>query len=228
MPDKENLFKVYKHTAPNKKVYIGITCRSLNKRANYNGTGYMNCPLFWTAIKKYGWDNITHEVLYKNLTKEEAEAKEIELIAQYKANNIKYGYNLDNGGNTIGTHSEATRKKMSKALKGKGVGRIIKESTREKYRQRFLTNNPQKGKPLTQAQKDLISKANKGRLAGSKHPKARAVRCINTGIIYPTVKEAGEAVNVAYMNIIQSIQHNHRRKHAGNINGEPLSWEYVA
>lgn len=228
MYNKEGHYKVYKHTAPNGKAYIGITCRSLNKRANYNGTGYMNCPLFWSAIQKWGWNNITHEVLYDNLTQAEAEAKEIELIAQYKTNNVKYGYNLDNGGNTTGTHSEATRLKMSKALKGKGVGRVIKESTREKYRQRFLTNNPQKGKPLTQEQKEAISRANKGRLAGAKHHKARAVRCINTGIIYSTVKEAGEAVNVAYMNIIQSIQHNHRRKHAGNINGEPLSWEYVA
>ena len=56
----ENNYKVYKHTTPNGKVYIGITCQDPQKRWGY-GCNYKNQRYFSTAIKKYGWDNITHE-----------------------------------------------------------------------------------------------------------------------------------------------------------------------
>lgn len=218
-----NEYIVYKHTAPNGKAYIGMTKRSLQRRANYDGSGYSGCPAFYSAIQKYGWENIDHEILFTGLTKEEAEQKEIEMIAELGTNLPHQGYNLDNGGNTIGTHSQATREKMSRSLKGKGVGRKVSEATREKHRQALLKNNPQKGKPLTQAQKDAL---NAGRATGAKHHKARAVRCITTDTVYPTVKEAGEAVGVSYMSIIQSISEKHRRKHAGKIGDVPLAWEY--
>lgn len=106
---KEN-FKVYKHTAPNGKIYIGITCQDCEQRWR-NGNGYKT-QFFYKAIKKYGWENIKHEVLYHNLTKEQAEQKEIELISLYKSNNADYGYNIDNGGNVVGTFSKEHIKKM--------------------------------------------------------------------------------------------------------------------
>lgn len=68
------------------------------------------------AILKYGWNNIEHELLYSGLSKEEAEAKEIELIAFYGS--VENGYNIDHGGNTTGTHSIETRNKISIANKG--------------------------------------------------------------------------------------------------------------
>ena len=48
---------VYKHTTPNNKVYIGITCKDPNSRWR-NGEGYATQKYFYKAIKKYGWDNI--------------------------------------------------------------------------------------------------------------------------------------------------------------------------
>ena len=75
----ENRFKVYKHTAPSGKIYIGITGQEVNKRWQ-NGFGYVGNDYFMKAIKKYGWDSIKHEILFDRLTKEEAESKEIELI----------------------------------------------------------------------------------------------------------------------------------------------------
>lgn len=220
-------YTVYRHITPSGKSYIGITSRDITKRANYNGTGYKGCPLFYSAIVKYGWDNIDHQIIATGLTKEEAEAKEIELISLYGTTDPSKGYNLDNGGNCVGTHSQSTRAKMREALKGKPIGRKASEATKEKHRLYWLENNPQKGKPLTEAQKNAISKANKGRYSGDKHPKARAVKCLTTGEIYSTVKEAGEAVGVAYMSIIQSINPTHRRQTAGKINGVALKWEYV-
>ena len=87
----EKKYIVYKHIFPNNKVYIGMTSKKPIYRWN-NGKAYMNNKNIINAIKKYGWKNVKHEILYENLTKEVAEGKEIELITEYKSNNIKYGY----------------------------------------------------------------------------------------------------------------------------------------
>lgn len=108
---------VYKHEAPNGKIYIGITSNKPEIRWN-NGKGYKSCRLFYNAIIKYGWDNITHDILFKNLTKTEAEQKEQELIKYFNSNNRKYGYNLMSGGHSSSRHSIETRQKMSESHSG--------------------------------------------------------------------------------------------------------------
>ena len=65
-------YSVYKHTCPSGKVYIGITMQKPEIRWN-KGLGYKKQDYFYKAILKYGWDNIKHEVLYKDLSKAEAE-----------------------------------------------------------------------------------------------------------------------------------------------------------
>lgn len=90
-------YTVYKHTAPNGKVYIGITSNKLNVRWR-NGDGYKQNKHFYSAILKCGWENMKHEVLFSGLTKETAAQKEMELIAQYKSNQREYGYNNSIGG----------------------------------------------------------------------------------------------------------------------------------
>ena len=102
---------------PNGKKYIGITKQEVEKRW-LKGNGYKGNKYMFRAIKKYGWENIKHIVLFENLKKEEAEQKEIELIAKYKSNRKEFGYNIENGGNCIGTVSEKTKKKISDAFKG--------------------------------------------------------------------------------------------------------------
>lgn len=72
-------YKVYCHISPNNKVYIGITQQEPKQRWQ-GGKGYKENQYFYRAIQKYGWDNFQHEILFENLTKQEAEKKEIELI----------------------------------------------------------------------------------------------------------------------------------------------------
>ena len=113
-----NNYKVYKHTFPNEKAYIGITkSKYIKNRWGKNGNSYKG-QYVYRAIKKYGWGNIKHEVLFENITKEEAEQKEIELIAFYKSNQRDFGYNLDSGGNGSNRISEETRKLLSLSHKG--------------------------------------------------------------------------------------------------------------
>lgn len=91
-------YKVYKHTTPSNKVYIGITSQTISKRWQ-NGRGYITNEYFYRAIKKYGWENIKHEILFNNLDKDDACKKEIELIAKYNSTDYHYGYNCSTGGN---------------------------------------------------------------------------------------------------------------------------------
>ena len=112
------MYSVYKHTCPNNKVYIGITSREPNKRWR-SGKGYINNEHFYNAIQKYGWNNIKHDVLFINLTQQQAELKEIELIKQYKSNQREYGYNILEGGNVSNGVTEEGRKKISEKNKGK-------------------------------------------------------------------------------------------------------------
>ena len=81
----EKNYTVYMHVSPNGKVYIGIT--SLKPKYRWeNGRGYKGNEYFYRAIKKYEWNNFEHIIIENNLTKEQAENMEIELIAKYRSN----------------------------------------------------------------------------------------------------------------------------------------------
>lgn len=149
-----NNYTVYKHTSPSNKVYIGITYQEPERRWR-SGNGYKYNKYFTNAIQKYGWDNFQHEILYTGLTKEEAEQKEIELIATYNSTNPSKGYNLDYGGNSIGKHTEESKRKMSESKLGMCTGE----------------NNPFYGKTHTDKVKIIISKKAKVRLSKKEnHP----------------------------------------------------------
>lgn len=267
------MYKVYKHeNLINGKVYIGITSMNVNKRWE-NGNGYSRQPLFWRAIRKYGWHSFSHEVLFDGLTKEEAEQKEIELIADHKSNNPKYGYNIQNGGNTLGKHSEETRKKISASNKGRVItpeqrlkisntlkGRKLPPETRKKISESLQgekcywygktsptkgrTASPDelkrrsdahKGKTLSEETKKKISEALKGENSvwyGRNHTdesiakmkenasNKRLVRCVETGVVYNSLHEAGDKNNINYRNIHSVC--SGKRNVAGGFH-----WEYV-
>lgn len=111
---------MYKHTSPSGKVYIGIT-KDVRHRWRANGNGYNGSTRFANAIKKYGWDDFTHEILLINLTREEASREEQRLIKQYNSTDIRYGYNLESGGIRNKEMNEESRKKLSQSLLGHEV-----------------------------------------------------------------------------------------------------------
>lgn len=90
---------VYKHTnLINQKVYIGITSRSPKARWGLEGRGYKGQPKFYNAIKKYGWEGFSHEILYTGLSEQDALLLESQLIKEYDS--IKNGYNISPYGAT--------------------------------------------------------------------------------------------------------------------------------
>ena len=114
---KEKKWCVYKHTAPNGKVYIGITCQNPNRRWR-NGEGYKKNKYFYRAIQKYGWNNFQHEVIEEGLTEKDANSKEIEYIKTYKSNIPKYGYNIRSGGNAC-EMAKSSKEKLSYIAKNR-------------------------------------------------------------------------------------------------------------
>jgi group I intron endonuclease len=129
----ESIYCVYKHTAPNGKIYIGITSQKPKNRFK-GGKGYYHNEHFKHAILSYGWENIKHEILANGLNREEAIIEEKRLIAFYNSTNFKRGYNLMTGGDGIGTHTKSTLKKLREI----NLGKKWTEEQKEKQRQRLL------------------------------------------------------------------------------------------
>ncbi len=160
---------VYKHTSPSGKIYIGITCQNPLKRWD-NGNGYRNNKYFSLAIKKYGWNNFMHEILFSKLSKEEAESKEIELIAFYKSNQREFGYNIENGGKAKGKCSEETKQLISKIQKGRKPSKLMLERAMQantgKHRSeetKRKISQSQKGKIMSKEAREKMSIAHKGK-----------------------------------------------------------------
>lgn len=146
------MYSVYMHVnKANGKRYIGITSQIPPCRWK-GGLGYKKQKRFFSAIVSYGWENFDHLILFDGLSKAEAEQKEFELIQLYRANDLRYGYNIENGGvihklsdgqkehlRQIGIgkhHSQETKKKMSEAHKGQSrswlIGRKASGETKAK------------------------------------------------------------------------------------------------
>lgn len=125
-----NCWKVYMHTSPNGKRYIGITSKPVLKRWGYKGEGYKSNKYFWRAIQKYGWDNFQHDIISINLSEDLAKEIEILLIDKYKTTDTRFGYNLTLGGDGIlgYHHSEETKQKIKNSNVGKHSHKMSEES----------------------------------------------------------------------------------------------------
>lgn len=73
---------VYRHTAPDGRMYIGIAQEPAQIRWA-NGKGYKTNPEFWKCICEVGWDAIKHEILASGLDKRDAMKLEQEYIDLY-------------------------------------------------------------------------------------------------------------------------------------------------
>lgn len=213
---ESNNYTVYKHTSPSGKVYIGITSKRPEKRWG-NGKGYKHSPHFRAAIEKYGWGNITHEILATGLTKEAAEQIEVELITKHQSTDRRFGYNADKGGSAPGRMSEETRQKLRAHM----VGDL--NPTR-----RF--GHPMAGKHHSEAAKLKMSKAAKARTGRTVAPETRQklrevqqkrpVVCLETGVVYEGIHEAAEANGLQPTKICAVCKG--KRKTTGG-----LRWSYV-
>ena len=168
----QNNYKVYMHTSPHGKVYIGITSKAPNARWGKSGQNYKNNKHFWAAIQMYGWDNFSHDILFTGLSLEEASAKEIELIAIKKSDCPDFGYNIAPGGN-VTKHSLATRKLLSERNRERWRNPDYKKKMSETMAAMWLDpeyrashsgeNAPMYGRRQSESSKKKISETRKAR-----------------------------------------------------------------
>jgi len=123
-----NRYVIYKLTSPSGRSYIGCTMH-YKKRMWQHSTSTDNYPIH-KAIRKYGWENITKEIVMTVGDPKLLGPLEIFCIQFY--NTYNSGYNQTLGGDGMPGHHKSveTRKKMSDARKG----RIISEETIIKLR----------------------------------------------------------------------------------------------
>lgn len=181
----------------NGKRYIGIT-NNKTKRWYGKGKHYDGCPYFFAAIQKYGWDNFEHNVLIYDLTREEASRLEKHFIKTLKTCDKAFGYNLAEGGVNAPTmlgkhHSKETKRKMSEA---------------------------QRGKKQTEEQKRRHSEYMTGLMVGKRNHKSRAVKCINTGEVFESMRIAAQAKGVLQPKIWKCCNGEASHTHG-------LRWEYA-
>lgn len=197
-----NNYIVYMHISPNNKKYIGITCQSPERRWRNDGKGYIYNPYFWNAIKKYGWDNFEHVILFDELSKEEAERKEIELIEYYNSNNCEYGYNLSSGGESGSKgykYTEEQKIHMSEVHKGEKNGMYGKTHTEEAKYKNMIAHLKENLSDDT-IYKMSIAKKGKKRSKDSIEKQIKSITnkviCVETSKVYNGTKEAGKLNNI--------------------------------
>lgn len=231
------MYKIYVHTAPNGKKYVGQTCQRPERRWR-NGAGYCKNPHFYRAILKYGWDSFTHEVVYECETLEEANKKEAELISELKTNCVEYGYNISGGADGHGRVAESTKALLSAKGKGRFAGetnpnygrkhtpeerRKISEFLREYYR---IHGGTRKGSHHTEESRKKMSEARKRsaavqeNIARLNRAKAKKVLCVETGVVYESTHEAGRQTGYAQANISAACRGRRERAYG-------FHWEYV-
>lgn len=115
----ERVYKVYKYTFPDGKVYIGMTSLSLEQRRD---NGYQHNRKLQEAMRLYGWFGFSHEVLIDGLTEQQAAEEEQRLIAEHDATNPSKGYNVSLGGKSTFKglkHSEMHKRRMSEMYRNR-------------------------------------------------------------------------------------------------------------
>lgn len=110
---------IYLLRFPNGKCYVGQTVRKnladrLRAHKNRAKSSKNNCRACAAAIRKYGWENVKHEVLMQGPLPN-AELDAWERIAIFEQDTMSpNGYNLTPGGDVNPMRSKRVRKRLSK------------------------------------------------------------------------------------------------------------------
>ena len=227
-------YVVYRHTSPSGKAYVGITCQKPERRWS-RGVGYVSNQYFTHAIKKYGWDNFTHEILLEGLTKEQAELAEQLFIGYWDLMNSEKGYNLESGGNAQHKASEASRRKMSESTRGEkhpNYGKRMSEETRRRISEantgykhtdeaKAKMSKSHAGVPMDTSTRQKISKTMSGRVLSEDTKKkiSRAKDDIKRPVVmldidsgdlikrFDSIADASKDTSVQYANIWKCCNH---------------------
>ena len=189
---KQVHYTIYCHThIESGRRYIGLTKKTTAFRWNQHvqnskkKTG-KGCRHFWNAIRKYGKDAFSHEVLEVHTDLDQANLAEEWWIRQLDTRNPEFGFNLSRGGyhvkrpvsnpwdrpdyrakmlevmrssEFVNAHKEACNSQEVAALRRKALKREFSDSEH-----RFALAERMKNKTLSKESREKIASANRNRI----------------------------------------------------------------
>lgn len=167
----------------NDKVYYGQTTqepptdRWKSHQKDVRTDSKRGCLALHSAMRLHGIDNFKFEILVSCETQEELDRKEIEMILIHNSVSPS-GYNLKQGGQGGGKHSEETKLKMKISHTGKiftdvhklklsEAGKNMSEDSRNKISESMKGNHNHLGKKHTEEAKLKMKEAWKKRFKPS-------------------------------------------------------------
>ena len=211
-------YKLYMHVnKTNDKVYIGQTKKSYLSRWD-NGKGYRGCSRFANAIKKYGWhEGFEHISLIEGLSKSEADYFERFFIEFFDSQNPEFGYNLTAGGDECPMDNPVVREHYDEAMKKLRGDPEYQKKHREAMKKWRADSEWKKN------HREAMKKyhADPEWLRKHRETHCKKVRCVETHVVYGSLKEATVAVNLKCSTSICWCCRG-KRKTAGGYH-----WEYA-
>lgn len=213
-------FLIYIIYFPNGKKYCGLTCNLRGRKDRHKAfaKNIENKTPIANAIRKYGFDNLKFEVIFSDLSREEANIKEIETIAELNLTDNRYGYNLDKGGmGGLGRKmSEATKEKIRKASKGinrctpeqiKILSDLMSEKNNDSLFREKILEGQLKSKKYQESRRKIGIETSKR--------DGQIVICLNDGNAFPSLHAAANYYGLSRMAIKNSIKRNGRKNMKG-------------
>ena len=188
-------YTVYKLTSPTGKIYIG--CTGMKPRSRWHqGSGYKNNIILNGDIEKFGWNAFEKEIVCEKLTKAGAEGIEKQLVDLLDAQNPRKGYNIHAGGARKG----ATTSALGKQHVRKSLIRLY--SRNPDHAKRISASvKIANSRPEAKEKRRQLALAYIARTGDKEFRSPIPVICIETGIRYSSMREAGKAAGVNHRNI---------------------------
>lgn len=177
----------------NGKKYIGQSSYSKRNWRTYLGSG----KVLKAALKKYGKQNFTREIIMNCFTKEDTDFMERHFIEFHDAMVSTEFYNISPGGKaSLGFTGKKLSPEHLAAIKDKCQNRVISDRLREQSKINGLSNRNKR--------------YNRSAGKGKDHPKS--IQITIDGIEYETLSAAAKATN---------LSHHQVRKIAGLYKSKP-------
>ncbi len=215
------------HTDIYTEGYVGITNNVEKRWSSHKTSG--RCLHLTNAIEKYGADNLVWEVVFTG------DYIDCELKENHYGPSFDIGWNiLIGGGNSKASVGRTLPENHRKNISLGNTGKVLSEETKQKISEantgNVMSEEARKkmsasklGKPMSEDTKAKIAHANKGKTHGVKNlrpPTGKPVKCVETGVVYGSAKEAAEQLNINHSNITQTCKGT--RKTAGGF-----AWKYL-
>lgn len=198
-------YKVYVHIFPDGKRYVGYTSKLPIERWN-GGLGYKDQTLIFSAILKFGWNNIRHYILMDNLTESEAKIFEAAFIYNWGTYKKSRGYNTILPDITgcmdinVPTFRDCKKSRIFDLREAEAGTRIVDNQRKRRYQSKYY----------------------------------KKIQCIETGEIFSTIFDACKKYGVFEKNIRQAIRSGYScgtcliyDDEVGYEREIPAHWEYV-